>query len=55
MQMGKKLGMRLMDDSIMELFEAGKIPLEEAVANIDNKTLLKRFLPSDLKKTIEEH
>ena len=54
MQMGKKLGMRLMDDSIVELLEAGKISLEEAVGNIDNKTLLKRFMPPELKKTVEE-
>jgi twitching motility protein PilT len=43
MQMGKNLGMRLMDDSIVELLEAGKIDLEAAAANIDNKSLLKRF------------
>jgi twitching motility protein PilT len=46
MQMGKSLGMRLMDESIVALLEEGKISLEEAIANIDNKTLLKRYLPS---------
>jgi twitching motility protein PilT len=50
MQMGKKIGMRLMDDSIVELFEAGKIPLDEAMANLDNKAALKRHLPADNKK-----
>lgn len=51
MQIGKNLGMRLMDDAILELFEGGKISLDEAIANIDNKALLKRHLPADKKKT----
>ncbi|MCX5870418.1 MAG: PilT/PilU family type 4a pilus ATPase [Deltaproteobacteria bacterium] len=53
MQMGKKLGMRLMDDSIMEMLEAGKISPVEAAANIDNKALLKRFSPSIAKMPVE--
>jgi twitching motility protein PilT len=53
MQMGKKLGMRLMDESIVEMLEAGKISLEEAAANIDNMALLKRFSPSFAKMPVE--
>ncbi len=44
MQMGKKLGMRLMDESIVELLEAGKITLDAAIANVENLVLLKRFM-----------
>ncbi|NTV51205.1 MAG: PilT/PilU family type 4a pilus ATPase, partial [Desulfobulbaceae bacterium] len=47
MQIGKNLGMRLMDESIVALLEDGKISPEEAIANIDNKTLLKRYLPAE--------
>jgi twitching motility protein PilT len=49
MQMGKKQGMRLMDDSIVSLLEAGKISLESASSNIENKVLLKRFMPQEQK------
>jgi twitching motility protein PilT len=49
MQMGKQLGMRLMDDSIIELLESGKISLNAAIANIDNKILLKRFMSTEQK------
>jgi len=45
MQMGKKMGMRLMDESIVELLDAGKITLKAAMANIENKVLLQRFMP----------
>lgn len=45
MQMGTKQGMRLMDESIVELLEAGKITVEAALANVENKVLLQRFLP----------
>ena len=44
MQMGKKLGMRLMDESIVELLEAGKITVDAAIANVENLVLLKRFM-----------
>ncbi len=54
MQMGKKLGMRLMDESILELLEAGKITLEAAMANVDNRDLLKRFMPAEQKMQLEE-
>jgi twitching motility protein PilT len=40
MQMGKNIGMRIMDDSIVTLFQEGKISRETAVANIDNKKLI---------------
>jgi twitching motility protein PilT len=53
MQMGKKLGMRLMDESIVELLEEGKITLEAAIANVDNKLLLKRFMSPEQKMQVE--
>ena len=43
MQIGKKLGMRIMDDSVIELLEEGKISFKMAQANIENKLLLKPF------------
>ena len=43
MQIGKKLGMRIMDDSVIALLEEGSISLETAKANIENKLLLKSF------------
>lgn len=45
-QMGKSSGMCLMDESIVELLTDGKITLEAAVANVENKQLLQRFMPS---------
>lgn len=45
MQMGKKLGMALMDESIIALFKAGKISLDAAKANVENMMLLNPFLP----------
>ncbi len=45
MQMGKTSGMKLMDDSIMELLQTGKISYQTAWANIDKKELLKPFAP----------
>lgn len=47
MQMGRNIGMRLMDDSIVELLEAEKISLQAAIANVNNKSILKRFMPPD--------
>jgi hypothetical protein len=38
----------------VELLEAGKISFDEAAANIDNKTLLKRFASPDSKKLVEQ-
>lgn len=45
MQMGRGVGMKLMDESILELLQAGKISYETAKANIDKKELLKPFAP----------
>jgi len=39
-QTGKKLGMRLMDDSLKELFETGMISAEEAVYRAEQKALM---------------
>jgi twitching motility protein PilT len=36
-QTGKKLGMKLMDDSLIELFQAGIISAEEAVYRAEQK------------------
>ena len=38
MQTGKKFGMRLMDDSLLELVRLKKITLEEAVSRATDKT-----------------
>ena len=43
MQTGKAQGMRLMDDSVVELLEAKKILLEQAQENIANEKRLARF------------
>jgi twitching motility protein PilT len=43
-QTGRKLGMRLMDDSLMELYDAGIISAEEAYARADQKTLMRQHL-----------
>ncbi len=40
MQMGKNLGMQIMDESIVKLFQEGKVSQETAIANIDNKKLI---------------
>ena len=44
MQMGTKLGMKLMDDSVIDLLKEEKISLETAQANVDKKELLKPFM-----------
>jgi len=44
MQMGTKLGMKLMDDAVLDLLKEEKISLETAQANIDKKELLKPFM-----------
>jgi twitching motility protein PilT len=44
MQTGKKLGMKLMDDSLMELFDAGEISGEEAYARAEQKPLMKQHI-----------
>ena len=40
-QTGKKLGMKLMDDSLMELYSAGIISQEEAYARSEQKALMR--------------
>lgn len=54
MQMGRKQGMRLMDESIVELLEGGKITYEAAFANVENKALLQRFVSPQEKSQGEE-
>ena len=44
MQMGTKLGMKLMDDSVIDLLKDEKISFETAQANVDKKELLKPFM-----------
>jgi twitching motility protein PilT len=39
-QTGRTLGMRLMDDSLRELFETGVISAEEAVYRAEQKNLM---------------
>ncbi|OGR06212.1 MAG: type IV pili twitching motility protein PilT [Deltaproteobacteria bacterium RIFOXYD12_FULL_50_9] len=43
MQTGKNVGMRLLDDSILELLEAGKITGAAALFNANNKNLFKKY------------
>jgi twitching motility protein PilT len=38
MQMGKAVGMQIMDESIMSLFQAGTISAKEAYLNANNKS-----------------
>lgn len=54
MQMGKKLGMCLMDESIVELLESEKITLDAAKANMENQALLKRFMPAGQTPQVNE-
>jgi twitching motility protein PilT len=42
-QTGKRLGMKLMDDSLIELFQSGTITGEEAVARAEQKGLMKQI------------
>jgi len=42
MQTGKKQGMKLMDDSLVELYDAGIISQEEAYARAEQKALMKQ-------------
>src|SRR4051812_28661528 len=44
MQTGKKQGMKLMDDSLMELYDAGIISQEECLARAEQKQLMKQYL-----------
>ncbi len=40
MQMGKNIGMKIMDESITQLFLEGRVARETALANIENKKLI---------------
>lgn len=44
MQTGRKQGMKLMDDSLMELFDAGIISAEETYARSEQKQLMRQHL-----------
>ncbi|HEY5705282.1 MAG TPA: PilT/PilU family type 4a pilus ATPase [Terrimicrobiaceae bacterium] len=43
-QTGKKQGMQLMDDSILQLCQAGLITVEEAIYRAENKSLMRQAL-----------
>ena len=43
-QTGKKQGMRLMDDSLVELYDRGLISGEEALARADQKQLMRQYV-----------
>jgi twitching motility protein PilT len=42
MQTGKKQGMKLMDDSLMELYDAGLISQDEAYSRSEQKALMRQ-------------
>ena len=46
MQTGKKAGMKLMDDSLMELYDAGIISEEEAYVRAEQKAMMKQHFPA---------
>ena len=50
MQTGRKLGMKLMDDSLTELFDAGVINEEECYARSEQKTLMRQHIASKKRK-----
>jgi twitching motility protein PilT len=41
-QTGKKLGMKLMDDSLADLYRAGLISADEAVSRAEQKPTMKQ-------------
>jgi twitching motility protein PilT len=43
-QTGKKQGMRLMDDTLMELYDSGSITAEEAYARADQKHMMRQHV-----------
>ncbi|NTV12911.1 MAG: PilT/PilU family type 4a pilus ATPase [Desulfobulbaceae bacterium] len=47
LQMGKSQGMRIMDESILELLDAGKISLDNALANANNHNLFAKHISQD--------
>jgi twitching motility protein PilT len=42
MQTGKKQGMKLMDDSLIELYDSGLISQEEAYTRAEQKALMRQ-------------
>jgi twitching motility protein PilT len=50
MQTGKKQGMKLMDDSLLELFQAGLITADEAMARAEQKQLMQQHMASAKKR-----
>jgi twitching motility protein PilT len=50
-QMGKKLGMHCLDDSLQDLYESGEITYDTAVSNSYNPQILKSRLHKDSKET----
>jgi twitching motility protein PilT len=44
MQIGGKMGMRLMDDSLLELYREGLISAEEAYARSEQKVIMRQHL-----------
>ncbi|MBU1171136.1 MAG: PilT/PilU family type 4a pilus ATPase [Proteobacteria bacterium] len=44
MQTGKNVGMRIMDESILELLKANEISEEIALANVENEAMIKAYL-----------
>jgi twitching motility protein PilT len=43
-QTGKKQGMRLMDDALIDLYDRGLISAEEAYARADQKQTMRQYL-----------
>jgi len=50
MQTGKKQGMRLMDDSLIELLDAGIITAEECYARAEQKPLMRQHIAAQKKR-----
>ena len=57
MQMGKAVGMQIMDESIMALFQAGTISAKEAYLNANNKAPFKPLMEKEnqTKKPLDQH
>jgi twitching motility protein PilT len=43
-QTGKKQGMRLMDDALIDLYDRGLISADEAYARADQKLMMRQYL-----------
>jgi twitching motility protein PilT len=48
MQMGKSIGMQLMDETVLEMLKDEKISAEAAFANVGKKSILKGHVPDEL-------